>query len=88
MVYGVDPGNNEIDHINRQRDDNRLSNLRLVTPRQNNFNKGARGFYKTASGKYQAKIKLAGQRVLLGLYDCPLMARMAYEDAKKTLHKI
>lgn len=29
-----------VDHINRKRDDNRLVNLRCVTPRENNENRG------------------------------------------------
>lgn len=39
LVYGEDPPPSmEIDHINRDPSDNRLSNLRLATARQNNFN--------------------------------------------------
>ena len=30
LYYGEDPGENEIDHINRNRSDNRIENLRLV----------------------------------------------------------
>ncbi len=39
-VYGLIPEGMEIDHINRNRRDNRLENLRLVSRSQNNFNKG------------------------------------------------
>jgi hypothetical protein len=37
------PDGLEIDHINRVRDDNRLSNLRIVTHSQNSLNRGRRG---------------------------------------------
>lgn len=40
LAYGEDPpANMEIDHVNRNRADNRLTNLRLVTPSENNFNR-------------------------------------------------
>lgn len=39
MFYKTDPSRDlEIDHINRQRDDNRIINLRLVTSTENNRN--------------------------------------------------
>lgn len=40
-VYGAWP--NEIDHLNRVKDDNRFSNLRASTRQQNVFNSGPRG---------------------------------------------
>jgi hypothetical protein len=43
MFYKTDPPTDmEIDHINRQRDDNRIVNLRLVTSVGNNRNQGMR----------------------------------------------
>ena len=39
-MTGDDPGNMEIDHINRDRHDNRWSNLRLTTRSENAFNTG------------------------------------------------
>ena len=44
MHYGEDPPKNmSIDHINRDRTDNRIDNLRLVTHRENNCNRKERG---------------------------------------------
>lgn len=89
MATGNDPGTQEVDHINRDQSDNRLDNLRCVTRQQNEFNKSFKGVsYFKPSGKYKAQIQVDRKVIYLGLYDCPLMARMAYEDAKKTLHKI
>jgi hypothetical protein len=53
-----------IDHINRIRHDNKLSNLRLTTPAENMLNRpvtsnnqtGVRGVYFTPSGKYRVTI--------------------------------
>ncbi len=35
----------EVDHINRDREDNRKVNLRFVTKSQNNLNKPSKGYY-------------------------------------------
>jgi hypothetical protein len=47
MFTGVDPGPFEVDHINRDRSDNRIVNLRLLTTRQNSLNKGETKTNKT-----------------------------------------
>ena len=38
--HGEIPDGMQIDHINGVRDDNRIDNLRVVTPSQNNLNRG------------------------------------------------
>lgn len=63
MAHGSDPGGDEIDHINGDRKDNRLINLRRCTSSQNNRNRrmsrrnksGVKGIYwETARRKWFA----------------------------------
>jgi hypothetical protein len=89
-VYGVDPGDNQVDHANSNRSDNRIDNLRLANQHQNSSNcKNARGVYldKDAKDKpWYSKIMVDYKSIHLGTFDCPLMARLAYLDAKKEHH--
>jgi len=83
---------NEIDHINRIRDDDRWENLREVTHRQNTLNRdrknktGYRGVYPTSNGKYQAMIRENGRTRPLGTFVTPEEAHQAYVEAGKALH--
>lgn len=74
------------DHINRDKLDNRLANLRPVTIAQNNQNHGAyrknplglRGVRRCErTGKYRATVQLNYKTHLLGLFDDPLEAALA-----------
>lgn len=72
-----------VDHINRQRDDNRFSNLREASWSENRMNTNAAGvkFY-ARSGKWKAYIGSRGQQVYLGVFntrDAALAARRAAE---------
>lgn len=53
-----------LDHIDRQRDNNRINNLRMVTHSENAFNRGTwlgdsdpRNYTQHKTGKYQAQVK-------------------------------
>lgn len=78
-----------IDHINRNRLDNRLCNLRGCTVLQNNMNRGTSksnktGFkgvvYVKSKNKYVATIGLNNKKIHIGYYDTPEQAFDAYKD--------
>ena len=78
LYYGVDPGNKQIDHINHDRDDNRIENLRLVNNRENRLNNtrpkhntsGVVGVsWNKRAGKWEAHIQENGKKSNLGLFD-------------------
>jgi hypothetical protein len=93
LVHGAWP-DGEIDHINGDAGDNRLSNLRVVDRRTNAENKrrpqsnnltGYLGVSPHNSG-YSASIRSRGQFTWLGHYDTPEAASAAYVQAKRQLH--
>ncbi len=75
-VNGVWPPH-EVDHRNRVKSDNRWSNLRRATHKQNCENldlrkcnrSGVRGVYQQPDGRYQAYITSDRKRVHLGRFD-------------------
>lgn len=82
----------QIDHINGDRDDNRLSNLRdvsVVGNAQNrhkaNGSSGLIGVTKHKNG-YQAQIGVSNKVRYIGLFRTANEARAAYLAAKQELH--
>ena len=79
----------EIGYINHKTSDARWANLRAMTPSQRGAatrtrNKlGVRGISITKSGKYVARIKVAGKKKYLGLFDTIEKASVAYTRAAK-----
>jgi hypothetical protein len=82
----------QLDHINGDRSDNRLSNLRKVTPAENNRNirrarNNTSGFtgvvYRKAERKWCAQIKLGGKNKHLGLFADIQGAISARKEAEK-----
>ena len=76
-IYGEWP-KDQIDHINGVRDDNRLVNLRDVSPRVNSQNKrmdaknvsGANGVcFNKARHKWRANIKVNRKNIYLGYFE-------------------
>ena len=89
MHNGIIKKGLEVDHINRDRLDNRIKNLRLVTSTQNKWNMTAKGcYYDTARGVYRAKITTNGKTTYLGSHSSLEKATEAYEEARKTLRLI
>lgn len=83
LYYGVDPGRYVIDHIDRNRSNNAIKNLRLATTSLNTSAaslKFAKG-YTQYSDRYYASIYVGGVNKHLGVYDTEIEARLAYETA-------
>jgi hypothetical protein len=94
MVNGKWP-ENFIDHINRDRSDNRICNLREVTPQQNMYNLGLSprntSGYKGVSWykygrKWAARIRTKEGPLQLGYFDKIEDAAAAYAKAAKKYH--
>ncbi len=83
----------EIDHINGNRSDNRICNLREATSSQNKYNakrridnrSGYKGVYLHTPGKWRARIRQSGKLIEVGLFDSP---EEAFFNRKKMLSKI
>lgn len=92
---------NDIDHIDRVRSNNRLDNLRDITLAQNNCNKsiksnnktGFKGvYYKADKNKYHAQITLNGKKKHLGYFvtaeEASAVYNLAAEDLFNGLYSI
>lgn len=87
--------NIDIDHVDRDKTNNRFDNLRIVNrsinqqnrvnPRSDNKTK-ILGVRQTQSGKFYAKIGINGKRHSIGTFNTPEEASAAYLAAKKALH--
>lgn len=79
-----------IDHINGNKTDNRIENLREVTQQQNQHNRTtAKGYsWNKISKKWQAHIRLNNKGIHLGVFDKEEDARSAYLNAKDIYHII
>jgi hypothetical protein len=91
--YGKWP-DHEIDHINGNKSDNRICNLRDVPKTLNMQNRphplpnnklGITGV-KAKNGRFQAQIRVDGRMKHLGMFDTPDEASEAYKSAKIKFH--
>ena len=89
-----------LDHVNGDRTDNRIANLRPASKIENGWNRannnnntsGQRGVYRIKAGRkkdlvrYKAIVSVGGRRVTLGQYETEAEAVAAYGAAAKLMH--
>ena len=94
-IHGEFP-KNQLDHINRNRSDNRIDNLREATNSENCQNKtilknNTTGYLgvtrKSGRVGYESSIAFNGKSRYLGTFKTPELAHAAYLQAKSNLHK-
>tara|TARA_R110000803_G_scaffold4267_1_gene14551 strand:+ start:597 stop:1085 length:489 start_codon:yes stop_codon:yes gene_type:complete len=76
-----------IDHIDRDKSNNKLENLRLIPFQHNLWNQKARGWC-LLKGRYVAQVCVDGKHHYLGTYDTSGEAHSAYLEGKKKHHPI
>lgn len=86
------PSDVQIDHIDRNKSNNKIENLRAVSASENQWNKDlskVKGYsYSKRDKSYQARIKVNGKLIVLGCFKKEEDAREAYVNAKAKLHQI
>lgn len=92
--YLLDYPDGIVDHINRDRCDNRKDNLRVCTMSESNMNRGVQKSNKTGIkgvaycpsrdrvSKYRAQINVDGKRIRLGWFETAEEAQAAYKEAE------
>ena len=88
--YG-EPAQGFLDHMNGDRGDNRIVNLRSATRDQNNQNRASTSGFKGVSWskqkqRWRARIQAGGRRIELGRFATPEAAHAAYAKAAAKLH--
>jgi len=95
MFKGTIPDGMWVDHIDQDKWNNRIENLRLCDPSQSVCNRGKqksrrlgfpRGVGRIKTGGYTATIAVRGKRIYLGFFKTPEEAGKAYEEAAAKYH--
>ncbi|MBT0780540.1 HNH endonuclease [Paracoccus sp. pheM1] len=98
VIWALETGEwpqEQIDHSNGDRADNRRENLREATPSENTRNRsvqsnsksGVKGVsWEKRRGKWRSTIKLHGKQTHLGQFDTIEAARAAYDAAVYDVH--
>ena len=84
----------EIDHINGDKIDNRIENIRVIQHRANQQNLGVHRYgaltgcyYQKDAKKHRAQIKIYGKQIYLGLFETEHEAHEAYKIACKHVNQ-
>ena len=95
VVHGEWPSD-EVDHIDGNKTNNRITNLRVVTHELNTQNRrapsstnkasGLQGVCSHYTGRWQARLSYKGRNLHLGTFDTPEAAHAAYLETKRRLH--
>ena len=88
------PKEYEIDHIDNNRSNDKIENLRLSTPSQNNQNKthtknnklGVKGVSRNRQGNFSAFITINGKNKNLGSYKTIEEAKNVYDKISEQIH--
>jgi hypothetical protein len=90
LHYGEIPNGLQIDHIDGNRTNNAITNLRLVTPQENSCNKSIHRtgrlvgcYFQKASGKWMARARINGKRIYIGCFETEQQAHEKYTQFMK-----
>lgn len=89
MFYGTEPPE-QIDHRDRDRTNNKISNLRDGSGNRNSQNRfeSPLGITQRPNGRWESAIKKDQRRISLGVFDCPLLAGISYQNVASTIHPL
>ena len=90
MFHGHIPRNMQIDHINRNKKDNRIENLRVVNNAGNQQNViRKKGYcFNPKRNNYRVRIQTNDKRIEIGSFNTEEEARAAYLKAKEHYHGV
>lgn len=83
---GEDPGEMQVDHINRDTSDNRIVNLRLATQQQNNCNVSKGNRVRQSGNRFIAVTYCKGERYYVGCFKSKEEAEAALIAKKREIH--
>jgi hypothetical protein len=97
MHHGDIPGNYIIDHIDRNKLNNRIENLRLATLQENQFNRTTKRntsseykgvWFDSVKGFWKAAIRINGERHYIGQFNLEEEAAIAYDELALKHHGV